>query len=119
MINYEIIVGIITAIIGSVAVAVTIKAKRKMSNPELLKYMRYVMLSMSALILFSLWHTAREAFELKEKFGAVIEMPEYLFVSLTYLLFLIGALAIFKMSKIYGFKEEAGEINLKKAKKTP
>jgi len=109
-VNFESLVGIITIVFGMVAVFITIFSKKRMSNPGLLRYMNYTMLAMLSLVLFSISHTIREVFELKEIYGPIAEMPEYLFVSITYILFLLGALAIFNMSKEYGFKERGKKI---------
>ncbi len=109
-INIETLVGAIAIILGIVSVSITVYSRRRMSNPRLLRYMNYIIFAMSSLTLFSMSHTIRESFDLKEIYGPVAEMPEYFFVSLTYLLFLLGALAIFNMSREYGFKERGGNI---------
>jgi len=108
--DFETIVGLIAIVFGITAVVVTYLAVKKMSNPRLLGYMRFVMFGMLALTAFSIWHTARESFELKDIYGPTIELPEYLFMSLAYVLFLLGAIAVFKMSKEYGFKEQGKKI---------
>jgi Na+-translocating ferredoxin:NAD+ oxidoreductase RnfA subunit len=106
----ETAIGVATIAVGIAAAIITYLADRKMSNPLLLGYMRRIMFGTIALSLFSLWHTVRETFELKEAYGAIIELPEYLLVILSYLLFLAGAIAVFRMSKAYGFREKGREI---------
>jgi|SRR3989344_2853296 len=108
--NFEIIIGVVTLAIGINAVIFTHLASKKLSNPPLLNYIKFVNWSITSLILFSLWHTVRELFELKDIYGAIAEVPEYFFVALTYVLFLLGAVAIFKMSETYGFKDMGEKI---------
>jgi len=114
--GYETVVGIITIILGVISIKFTFNAYRKLSSQNLLSYIHYIFFSMISLILFSLWHTLREALELKEIYGPIIEMPEYIFVSLTYLSFFLGAISIFKMSKIFGFKENISNSSKNKIK---
>ena len=108
--NFEIIIGVITLAIGINAIIFTYLAGRKLSNPPLLSYIKFVSWSIVSLTLFSLWHTIREVFELKDIYGSIAEVPEYAFVALTYILFLLGAVAIFKMSEMYGFKDQGVKI---------
>lgn len=108
--NFEIIIGVITLAIGINAIIFTYLASKKLSNPSLLSYIRFVSWSVVSLTLFSLWHTIREIFELKEIYGSIVEVPEYFFVALTYVLFLLGAVAIFKLSEMYGFKDQGEKI---------
>ena len=108
--SFEIIIGVVTLAIGINAIIFTYLASKKLSNPLLGNYIKFVSGSKISLTLFSLWHTIREIFELKEIYGAIAEVPEYAFVALTYVLFLLGAVAIFKMGEMYGFKDQGEKI---------
>ncbi len=99
-------IGIASVITGIAAISLTLSARRRMGNPELLGYLKYVLGVMISLMLFSSWHTARNLFGLKEIYGPVIELPEYALVILTCVLLLLGARSILRMSREYGFREQ-------------
>ncbi len=54
------------------------------------------------LALFSLWHTVREAFELKEVWGDAAEFPEYLLIFITYLMVYFTAKRLSDIAKKFG-----------------
>jgi len=103
------VMGIASVMAGIIAVSLTLSAHRRMSNPELLGYVKYLQGVMISLTLFSSWHAAKDIFGLKEIYGPIIEMPEYGLVILTCILLLLGARSVLRMSRVYGFRERGRE----------
>jgi len=102
----HILVGIIIILIGIGALVFVINAKGKFSEGSELKEITKSFIPVIIfLICFSLWHTVREAFELKEKLGEVIEYPEYVFISLTYIMLFVAAKRIYNIAKKFGIAE--------------
>jgi len=114
----DILVGIASVAIGIAAISLTLSARRRMSNPRLLGYMRSVILATTSLTAFSVLHTAKEAFGL-DVYGAVIEVPEQLFILLANALFLYGAWLILRMSREYGFREQGKRMAAEAGKDAP
>jgi hypothetical protein len=113
---YEIAIGVLAIMIEIAAISLTLSARRRMSSPKLLGCMRSVILATASLTAFSVWHTTKEAFGL-EVYGAVIEVPEQVFILLANALFLYGAWLILRMSREYGFREQAKKIALQTEKR--
>ena len=116
---YENIIGIMTVIIGSISIIITLKAYKSINTSILSKYLRYIILAIFSLTLFSLWHTIREIMDLKEIHGAIIEIPEYIFIIIAYMSFIIASYAVYKISSLFEIKESGKiiEINIKKEKR--
>jgi len=108
--DFEILSGIAVIIVGVISVFITLESKRRISNRDITKYLNLIIIGMIFLLSYSFWHTVREAFDLKTTYGPVIELPEYAFVALTYVLLFIGAIRMSKISKEYGFKTEGQHI---------
>ena len=99
----ENILGIIMIAIGVGAFAFIINAKGKFpEGSELKEITKSFIPVIIFLILFSLWHTIRELFGLKEKLGEEIEYPEYVFISLTYIMLFFAAKKIYIIAKKFG-----------------
>lgn len=115
--SIETLIGGFTIIVGIIAIFLTYRSAKRISNNDIIKYLNLVTLGMVFLLLFSAWHTVRESLDLKDVYGLSIEIPEYAFVALTQILLLIGALKVTKISKDYGFKAEGREMEKGEQKK--
>ena len=99
----EQLLGIAMILVGIGAFVFIINAKGKFPEGSELKEITKSFIPLVIfLILFSLWHTLREMFEWKEKFGASIEYPEYIFVSVAYITLFFSAKRIYNMAKKFG-----------------
>jgi len=110
---YEIAIGVLAIAFEAVAISVTFSARRRMSNPSLLKCMRSVILATAGLTAFSVWHTAREASLISGFSGLAPDFPEHIFVLLAAALFLHAAWTLQRMSRVYGFREQAKKMALR------
>lgn len=109
----EILIGFITIAIGLVAWIWSLQSRRDLAGGSLKRYTQNFLIAISFLVLFSVWHTFREALHLKEAWGSVAELPEYLLIMATYVTFLISAYQMRYISEEYSFKEQAS--TMKKA----
>lgn len=74
--TFETIPGLAMISIGMGAFAFVLNAKNKSPEGTELRHITTSFIPVIiSLILFSLWHTAREVFELKHKLGEIIEYP--------------------------------------------
>lgn len=101
-INIELILGIIMITIGLVSVWLMVNAKGKIGEAGDLKLIlergTYVVIFLTS---FSIWHVLREAFHWKKTIGEVAEYPEYLFISLAYIMILRMAKTLHNIADIY------------------
>jgi uncharacterized membrane protein len=106
-ITFENILGIIMVVIGVVALGFIINAKGKFpAESELMKITRSLIPAILFLILFSSWHLLREFFHWKEAYGEFMEYPEYLFISIVYIMIFRSAKNLYNIAKEYGVVKE-------------
>ncbi len=98
--------GIFVTFSGVQAILITSLALKKFTKGEFKKYVTWITVSLIALTINSTYHTLMVALKWREKYGIVMEYPEYVFMSLTYVFFFIAANDLYEMSKVYGFKTE-------------
>lgn len=88
-INLETVFGIVIILIGIVSLGLTINARGALQESgELKTIIDRLIYVIAFLTCYSVLHVVREVFHLKKTFGDVIEYPEYLFISLTYIMIL-------------------------------
>jgi hypothetical protein len=101
--EFETILGIVILLIGIGAFAFILNARTKFPEGSELRDIAGSFIPVVIfLLLFSSWHTVREAFHWKKTFGEAIEYPEYLFISLAYIMLFFAARKIYNMAKKYG-----------------
>jgi len=101
--NLEIILGIVMITIGLISLGYTVIAQKKFpEESELKEITGKLIVVISSLTCFSLWHVIREAFHLKEQLGPVIEYPEYAFITIAFVMILTTAKHIYKTAKKFG-----------------
>ncbi len=108
--DIELILGIFSVLFGIVAIVISLVAFKKLTSGYLSTYVQWVIYSIFALILHSIWHTVMEAFELKETMGAIIEYPAYIFAIIAYFLIACASYRLYELSKVFGFKDKAKNI---------
>lgn len=115
-VDIELVIGTLTILAEVTVVYVTLYARRRMSNPKLMKYMTQVCLAIVFLFMFSIWHTSVETLQLSESYGALLDVPPYIFLLFANVIFLYGSITILKMSREYGFQTHMDKIgpNVKK-----
>lgn len=99
----EVVLGIIMIIMGLISLSYAVNAKGKFpKESELNEITGKLIIVISCLTCFSFWHVIREAFHLKEKFGPVVEYPEYAFITIAFVMILMTAKHIYKTAKKFG-----------------
>lgn len=96
--SLEIAIGIVEAILGVVAIFTLSKAKGLLGGVwgESLAILVWASVCFTAQ---AFWHTIREAFELKEKYGVQIEYPEYFLGAAAFVLLLFSAKKILDLAQ--------------------
>lgn len=93
----ELVFGFTNSLLGFVMVVYTAKTLRKSyanDNKKLISYVKTTLLAIIFLSAFSLVHFLREAFHLKDKFGPIVEIPEYIAIFFVFLI-LLGQIIFF------------------------
>jgi hypothetical protein len=106
MMKLEIVLGVVMTLIGITALGYVIYAKKKFPEGSELKTIAgSIVKVIFFLTCYSIWHVVREAFYWKERFGNIAEYPEYLFISVAFLMLLICAKHIYCTAKKLGITE--------------
>lgn len=112
----EVVVGAITAVLGSMAIAYTSRAWRRLTKGTLRTYVSYFLVCLLFLVGFSILRMAREVFGLRGTYIFV----EYGFIGIAYVVFAITSQKMYTMSREFGFMDKSEKIreamkqNLKK-----
>jgi hypothetical protein len=102
-ITLETYFGIVMVAFGIWALVFVSKAHKKFpEGSELEIITKKLVPVLTFLMCFSVWHVTREVFSLKKIYGEIIEYPEYLFISLTYILLFRIARRLYVMAKELG-----------------
>ncbi len=97
--NFETVVGISAVIFSLVSIILILRALRRISPGVMKNALNYVALAVVILAVDIFYHTIREIYDLKEIYGPIVEMPEYLFV---FLMAAFGLFATVKISNTFG-----------------
>ncbi len=101
--SFETILGFVMVLIGVFAWGFIIKANKKFpEGSELQKTTKNLLPVIFFLMCFSLWHVLREAFHWKKLYGEFMEYPEYIFISIAYILLFKASKALFDTAKKIG-----------------
>ncbi len=98
----EMILGIAMILIGIVSFGLVFKAKGKLQEAgELRKILDRCVYVIIFLTAFSIWHVLREAFQWKKTYGAIVEFPEYILISLAYIMIFKTAKTLYNTAKAF------------------
>ena len=115
------IVGVSTVIFGVASLLLISKARNRLSEGSIRKYMDNFAICLVFIVIFSVWQTARDFFGSGigiEKHTTYAAYPEYIFIVLAYIAFIVASYRVLKISEEFGFKEEGKKIErLIKSKK--
>lgn len=93
----EYVMGFTNAMLGivmAIYVTKTLRKHRKGENRKVISIVKTSLLAIVFLSGYSLSHFTREIFELKDKYGPIVEVPEYVFIFLVFLI-LLGQIMFF------------------------
>lgn len=87
----EYVLGFSNALLGmamALYVAKTFRRKITGDSEKLLAFVKSTLFAIIFLSAFSLFHFIREVFELKDKYGPVVEYPEYIAIFIVFIILL-------------------------------
>ena len=107
------VVGVTTVIFGVASLLLISRARNRLSQGSIRRYMDNFAICLAFIVIFSVWQTARDFF------GGGIDItghatykayPEYIFIVFAYLAFIVASYRVLKISEEFGFKEDGREI---------
>jgi hypothetical protein len=103
----ETLLGVVMLGVGIVALAFINNAINKFPDGSELQTITKSFIPITVfLMLFSLWHVLRETFHWKKTIGEFMEYPEYIFISLAYIMLFLAAKKIYELAKQFGATKE-------------
>lgn len=106
------IIGITTVVFGIASLLLISRARGRLSEGSLRRYMDNFAICLAFIVIFSVWQTARSIIGVSIDVEGLATYPEYIFIVFAYLAFIIASFRVLKISKEFGFKEEGKKIGL-------
>lgn len=103
-------VGITTVIFGIASLLLISRARSKLSEGSLRRYMDNFAICLAFIVIFSVWQTARGIIGIDIDVEGLATYPEYIFIVFAYIAFIIASFRVLKISKEFGFKEDGKKI---------
>lgn len=106
-----IIVSVTTVIFGIASLLLISKARSRLTDGSIRRYMDNFSICLAFIVIFSVWQTARSIFAVNINIGGIGTYPEYIFIVLAYVAFIIASFRVLKISEEFGFKGDGKKIN--------
>ena len=113
------VVSITTVIFGIASLLLVSRARGRLSDGSIRKYMDNFAICLAFVVIFSVWQTARSVFKINIDVEGLSTYPEYIFIVFAYVAFIFTSYRILKISEEYGFKEDGKKIEQIVKEKTP
>ncbi|MBI4452532.1 hypothetical protein HY637_03820 [Candidatus Woesearchaeota archaeon] len=115
-------VGITTVIFGIASLILISRARKKLSEGSIRRFMDNFAICLAFIVTFSIWQTVRNIYEsgLELNHATYLTYPEYIFIIFAYIAFIITSFRTQKISEEFGFKEQGrriGKLVTEKAQK--
>ena len=107
---YIALVGFTTVIFGIASLLLISRARSRLSDGSIRKYMDYFAICLAFIVIFSVWQTARSAIGVNIDVGGISTYPEYIFIIFAYIAFTLASFRVLKISEEFGFKEDGRKI---------
>ena len=104
------IVSITTVIFGIASLLLTSRARNRLSEGSIRKYMDNFAICLAFIVIFSVWQTARSIFGISIDVEGLATYPEYIFIVFAYIAFIVASFRVMKISQEFGFKEDGRKI---------
>lgn len=105
-----IVVSITTVIFGIASLLLISRARNRLSEGSIRRYMDNFAICLAFIVIFSVWQTARSIFGVNINVEGLSTYPEYIFVVFAYIAFIIASYRVLKISEEFGFKEDGRKI---------
>ena len=104
------VVGVSTVVFGITSMLLISRARNRLSEGSIRKYMDNFAICLAFIVIFSIWQTARNIFGVNINVEGLRTYPEYIFVVFAYIAFIISSYRVLKISEEFGFKEDGRKI---------
>ncbi len=105
-----VVVSITTVIFGIASLLLISRARSRLSEGSIRRYMDNFAICLAFIVIFSVWQTARSIFGVNINIEGLATYPEYIFVVFAYIAFIIASFRVLKISEEFGFKEDGRKI---------
>ena len=106
-----ILVGITTVIFGVASLFLISRARRRLSEGSIRRYMDNFAICLAFIVIFSVWQTARSILGISINVEGLATYPEYIFIIFAYISFIAASFRVLKISEEFGFKQEGSNIS--------
>ena len=110
MMVYITLVGITTVVFGIASLLLVSKARSRLSDGSIRKYLDNFAICLAFIIIFSIWQTARSIVGVNINVEGLSTYPEYMFIVFAYVAFIIASVRVLRISQEFGFKDDGRKI---------
>ena len=107
---YITVVGVTTIIFGIASLLLISKARNRLSDGSIRRYMDNFAICLAFIVIFSVWQTTRSFFGISIDVEGLATYPEYIFIIFAYIAFIFASYRVLKISQEFGFKEDGKKI---------
>ncbi len=104
------LVGITTVVFGIASLLLISRARNRLSEGSIRKYMDNFAICLVFIVIFSVWQTARSIIGVDIDVEGLATYPEYIFIVFAYIAFIVASYRVLKISEEFGFKEDGKKI---------
>lgn len=106
-------VGITTVIFGIGSLLLISRARNKLTDGSIRRFMDNFAICLAFIVTFSLWQTLRDIYQIGGTFNGqttYLSYPEYIFIIFAYIAFIITSFRTQKISEEFGFRDVGKKI---------
>lgn len=104
------LVGVTTVIFGIASLFLISRARNRLSEGSIKRYMDNFAICLAFIVIFSIWQTTRSVFGISIDVEGFETYPEYIFIVFAYIAFIFASFRVMKISEEFGFKGEGRKI---------
>lgn len=105
-----VVVSITTVIFGIASLLLISRARSRLSDGSIRRYMDNFAICLAFIVIFSVWQTARSIIGVNINVEGLGTYPEYIFIVFAYIAFIVASFRVLKISEEFGFKEDGRKI---------
>ena len=104
------LISVTTVIFGIASLLLISRARNRLSDGSIRKYMDNFAICLAFIVIFSVWQTTRSIFGIGIDVEGFSTYPEYIFIVFAYIAFIVASFRVLKISEEFGFKEDGRKI---------
>src|SRR3989338_1219636 len=105
-----VVVSITTVIFGIASLLLISRARSRLSDGSIRRYMDNFAICLAFIVIFSVWQTARSIIGININVEGLGTYAEYIFIVFAYIAFIVASFRVLKISEEFGFKEDGRKI---------